>query len=84
MDLRPRTLEGIQVSDIYRMTIDGRSTDAQSGATFEVRNPAENDEIVGLAPLGGREDVKAAVHAAAAAIFWHPPWGRDHDHVQSR
>lgn len=63
------------MTQAYRMVINGRSMDALSGETFEVRNPANTDEVVGLAPLGSREDVRMAVEAAISAVkssCWSP------------
>jgi len=42
-----------------------------SGATFEDRNPANTDEVVGLFVKGTAADVDAAAAAAAAAF---PGW----------
>ncbi len=54
----------------YKMFIDGEWTDAKSGRTLGVINPA-NEEIVAEIPYGGREDTARAV-AAAARVF--PAW----------
>ena len=43
-----------QVAPFFGMIIDGQQVPATSGKTFEVRNPARTDEVVGLAPQGGR------------------------------
>jgi alpha-ketoglutaric semialdehyde dehydrogenase len=53
--------------------IAGRSVEAHRGATFESRNPAHRDDVVGIFALGGAEDVDAAVAAARAA---YPQWRR--------
>jgi acyl-CoA reductase-like NAD-dependent aldehyde dehydrogenase len=42
-----------------------------SGDTFENRNPANTDEVVGLLVKGRKEDISAAADAAAAAL---PAW----------
>lgn len=65
----------------FSMIIGGRSVDAQSGEVTEVRNPARIDEVVGLVPRGGREDVRAAVEAAVEALrtSW---WPRLHESRQ--
>ena len=52
----------------FQNFINGRWVDAKSGKTFENRNPANWDEVVGLFPKSGREDVEAAVKAARAAF----------------
>src|SRR5690606_32251214 len=41
------------------------------GSTFEVRNPANNDEVVGLFVKGSAADVDAAAQAAQEAF---PAW----------
>ena len=43
-----------------------------SGGTFEVRDPANTDEVVGLFPLATEDEVRAAIGAAEAA---QPAWG---------
>jgi len=60
------------------MVIDGKQVPASSGKTFEVRNPANWDEVVGEAPQGGREDVRRAAESAhrALEVTW---WGRLHE-----
>jgi aldehyde dehydrogenase (NAD+) len=55
-----------------RHLIDGQWRDA-TGATFENRNPARMDEVLGVYPRGTRDDVNAAVAAARAAFI---PWRR--------
>lgn len=64
--------------DAYSMVIEGKQVPALSGKTFEVRNPANWDEVVGEAPQGGREDVRRAAEAAHRALeeTW---WGRIHE-----
>ena len=51
--------------------IGGEWIPADSGKTFEDRNPADRDEVVGLFPLSGKADVDAAVAAAKNA---YPGW----------
>jgi aldehyde dehydrogenase (NAD+) len=51
--------------------IGGRWVSAKSGKTFENRNPADRDEIIGVYPDSGPEDVEAAVAAAKTAF---PGW----------
>src|SRR4030095_3896972 len=50
-----------------KMFIAGESVDAISGATYEVRNPA-NGEIVDTAPKGNADDARRAIDAAQAAF----------------
>jgi len=52
----------------FQNFINGKWVDAASGRTFENRNPARWDEIVGLFPKSGKEDVDLAVKAARAAF----------------
>jgi aldehyde dehydrogenase (NAD+) len=44
--------------------IDGRWFDGAAGKTFENRNPANRDDLIGLFPASAAEDVDAAVQAA--------------------
>lgn len=52
----------------YQNFINGKWVDAKSGRTFENRNPANWDELIGTFPRSGREDVDEAVRAARAAF----------------
>jgi alpha-ketoglutaric semialdehyde dehydrogenase len=52
----------------FQNFIDGRWVDAISGKTFENRNPANWDEVVGTFPKSGKEDVEVAVRAARRAF----------------
>ncbi len=49
--------------------VGGKWVPAASGKTFENRNPADRDEIVGLFPTSDRRDVDAAVEAARKAYY---------------
>jgi aldehyde dehydrogenase (NAD+) len=51
--------------------IAGRWVAAASGRTFENRNPADREDLVGAFPESGRADVDAAVEAAKRAF---PGW----------
>jgi acyl-CoA reductase-like NAD-dependent aldehyde dehydrogenase len=51
--------------------IGGRWIAAESGRTFENRNPADREDLVGVFPESGRKDVEAAVAAAKKA---YPGW----------
>jgi aldehyde dehydrogenase (NAD+) len=51
--------------------VGGEWTPARSGNTYEKRNPANPEEVVGEFPASGKDDVDAAVEAAAAAF---PGW----------
>src|SRR5512140_2803690 len=52
----------------FQNFINGKWVDAKSGKTFENRNPANWDEIVGTFPRSGKEDVDEAVKAAKTAF----------------
>ncbi len=53
--------------------IAGEWRPAASGGTFENRNPANRDEVVGLFAASSEDDVQAAVAAAAEA---YETWGK--------
>lgn len=50
-----------------KMFIAGESVDSVTGATYEVRNPA-NGEVVDTAPKGNAEDARKAIDAAETAF----------------
>jgi aldehyde dehydrogenase (NAD+) len=52
----------------FQNFIDGKWCDSISGKTFENRNPAHWDEVVGTFPKSGKEDVDRAVSAARKAF----------------
>lgn len=52
----------------YQNFIAGKWVDAESGETFENRNPANWQEVVGIFPKSGKSDVDLAVKAARAAF----------------
>src|SRR5947207_15624072 len=56
------------MAELYKNFIDGKWRAATSGATFENRNPANRDEVIGLFPASTAEDVDAAVQAAKQAF----------------
>lgn len=51
----------------YRNFVDGEWVESRSGEIFEVRNPANTDEIVSRHQASTREDVEAAIEAAVTA-----------------
>jgi acyl-CoA reductase-like NAD-dependent aldehyde dehydrogenase len=55
----------------YKNFINGKFVPAKSGKTYENRNPADTDDLVGVFPSSGPEDVAEAVAAAKAA---YPKW----------
>jgi alpha-ketoglutaric semialdehyde dehydrogenase len=59
------------MSDTFKNFIGGQWIGARSGATFENRNPADTDELVGLFAKSDRDDTREAIAAAAAA---QPVW----------
>ena len=59
------------MAERYKNFIDGRWVEAKSRKTFENRNPANRDDLMGLFPLSGPEDVHQAVSAAKKAF---PNW----------
>ncbi len=74
------------VEPIY---VDGEWTTADTGETFEDRNPADTDDLVAEFQLAGRSDADRAVSAAAAArADWAgtpaPERGRLLDEVSQR
>src|SRR5262245_51054134 len=56
----------------YKMYIDGEWTDAKSGRTLGIINPA-TEEIIAEVPYGGREEAARAVTAASRAF---PEWSQ--------
>jgi acyl-CoA reductase-like NAD-dependent aldehyde dehydrogenase len=52
---------------VFKNFINGQWAPARSGKAIENRNPANRDELVGLFPASGEEDVALAVDAAKAA-----------------
>lgn len=51
----------------FKNFIDGKWVASSLGATFENRNPANQEDIIGSFPISGEADVEAAVAAAAKA-----------------
>lgn len=52
---------------MFKNFIDGKWKDAISGKTFEDRNPADWDEVIGVFPLSDERDVEEAVESAKRA-----------------
>ncbi len=52
----------------FHNLINGKWIDAKSGKTFENRNPANWDELIGVFPKSSKEDVDEAVKAARSAF----------------
>ncbi|HTW90576.1 MAG TPA: aldehyde dehydrogenase family protein [bacterium] len=55
----------------YKNFINGKFVPAKSGKTYENRNPADRDDLIGNFPLSDAADVAEAVAAARAA---YPKW----------
>ena len=53
---------------VFKNFIDGEWVPAASGETYENRNPALHEQVLGLFPQSGPEDVDRAVAAAARAL----------------
>ena len=56
------------MADQFKNYVDGNWLAAKSGKVFENRNPADRDDLIGLFPASGAEDVEAAVRAAKSAF----------------
>jgi aldehyde dehydrogenase (NAD+) len=56
------------MADLFKNLVGGKWLTAGSGKTFENRNPANQDDLIGHFPSSGPEDVDAAVGAAKAAF----------------
>jgi acyl-CoA reductase-like NAD-dependent aldehyde dehydrogenase len=52
---------------LFKNYINGEWVEARSGKAIENRNPANTDELIGMFPASGSEDVEAAIAAARAA-----------------
>jgi len=61
-------MKGVGMPKQFLNLINGKWTGAKSGQTFENRNPANWDEVLGVFPKSGKEDVEEAVKAARAAF----------------
>jgi len=55
------------MAEVFKNYINGKWVDAKSGKTFENRNPANWDDLIGVFPKSGPEDVEEAVKAARKA-----------------
>jgi len=54
-------------SNVYKNFINGQWVESKSGQTFENRNPANTDDLVGVFQKSTAEDVNMAIEAAAEA-----------------
>jgi alpha-ketoglutaric semialdehyde dehydrogenase len=66
-------VKGSVLADVttYKNYINGEWAPAKSGGTFENRNPANSDDLIGNFAASGSEDVDAAISAASEAF---PAW----------
>src|SRR5262245_6148176 len=60
--------EGKFMADQFKNYIDGKWSATLSGKTFENRNPANRDDLIGNFPASGAAEVDAAVQAAKKAF----------------
>ena len=56
------------MAEVFKNFINGEWVPSKTGATFNDINPANKDEIVGVFPKSGTEDINMAVEAASAAF----------------
>src|SRR5947209_1940326 len=64
----PTILGSTSRTKIFKNFIDGEWVESSTGETFENRNPADTREVVGIFQKSGKEDVDAAIAAAARAF----------------
>ncbi len=57
------------MAEVARNFIGGKWEEARTGETFENRNPADTDQLVGVVVKSGKEDVDRAVEAAQKAFY---------------
>jgi len=57
------------MADPFKNYIDGKWQAAHSGKTFENRNPANRDDLIGVFPASATQDVDAAARAAKNAFL---------------
>ena len=56
------------MADLFKNFVGGKWVTARSDQTFENRNPANHDDLIGVFPASTAEDVDAAVQAAKSAF----------------
>lgn len=56
------------MSDRFKNYIDGKWVEAKNGRSFEDRNPANRNDVIGLFPASGAADADLAVRAAKQAF----------------
>jgi aldehyde dehydrogenase (NAD+) len=60
-------MELTMADKVFKNFINGEWVESRSGQTFENRNPADTDDLVGLFQKSNADDVKDAIDAAAEA-----------------
>jgi acyl-CoA reductase-like NAD-dependent aldehyde dehydrogenase len=55
------------MAEAYKNFINGQWVASKTGATFENRNPADSDDLVGIFQDSNADDVDSAISAAAEA-----------------
>ncbi|HEX8918693.1 MAG TPA: aldehyde dehydrogenase family protein, partial [Chloroflexota bacterium] len=61
------------MADVFKNYVGGKWIESRSGQTFESRNPACTDEVIGVFQRSNKEDAVAAIDAAQHAF---PEWSR--------
>jgi aldehyde dehydrogenase (NAD+) len=56
------------MSESFKNYLDGRWVEARSGKMLEDRNPANRNDLIGLFPASGPDDVARAIEAAKKAL----------------
>src|SRR6185436_10497382 len=56
------------MADLFKNFVGGKWVTARSDQTFENRNPANHDDLIGVFPTSTAENVDAAVQAAKSAF----------------
>lgn len=59
------------MASLFYNIIANQEVSASNGATFEVRNPADSDDLLGFVPASTADDARAAISAARDAF---PRW----------
>ncbi|HEX2310529.1 MAG TPA: aldehyde dehydrogenase family protein, partial [Vicinamibacterales bacterium] len=59
------------MAETYRNLIAGEWVQSSTGRTFETRNPADTEEVIGTYPRSDAADTRQAIEAAARA---QPAW----------
>ena len=73
------------MAERFRNFIAGEWVEPSTGAYFENRNPADTEDLIGLWPRSGREDVDRAVASAQRGFeLWQVPAPARRRHPASR